>query len=397
MDRKRAVCGLLLTGLLLTPVRAAGYSDAGGHWAEPSIERWSGCGVVVGSNGAFYPDNALTRAELAVILDRIFGWQTAAENTFADLADGTWYTGAVLRANAAGVLLGDGEKVYPEKSVTRQEAAVMLSRTLRVSGSGTATNFGDRAEIADWAVSAVNGMTLLGFFRGGDDGNFDPLGGMTRAETVTVLDRAVANYYNAAGSYSGSVSGLTVVAAPGVTLQSMTVDGDLIIAPGANVGEVILSDVAVTGQTYIQTGSSADVILSNSSLGGVTVEGGGARVTVRNGTEIETLTVSGDGVSLRGLPEDMGVTVEKDAGGATVNGRPVSSGAAAAGDDVSTGGDDVAVEITIGGGSGSAAGDSTGAGEDTGAEDHTDVEDGPGWYYINENGELVIDVSKMPA
>ena len=36
------------------------YSDTAGHWAESAIERWSGYGIVQGSNGRFDPNGRLT-------------------------------------------------------------------------------------------------------------------------------------------------------------------------------------------------------------------------------------------------------------------------------------------------------------------------------------------------
>lgn len=41
------------------------YSDIQGHWAESSIERWSEYGIVSGSQGKFYPDEIMTRAQFA--------------------------------------------------------------------------------------------------------------------------------------------------------------------------------------------------------------------------------------------------------------------------------------------------------------------------------------------
>lgn len=47
------------------------YGDTAGHWAEASIERWSGYGIIQGSNGKFDPDGQLTCAQLATILARL--------------------------------------------------------------------------------------------------------------------------------------------------------------------------------------------------------------------------------------------------------------------------------------------------------------------------------------
>ena len=54
-------------------------------------------------------------------------YQRKAQNHFTDL-ENTFYTDAILGANAAGVILGDEGTVRPKDAISRQEAAVMLGR-----------------------------------------------------------------------------------------------------------------------------------------------------------------------------------------------------------------------------------------------------------------------------
>ena len=66
----------LLLSLAVLPASAEEsprYSDTADHWAESSIERWSGYGVVQGDAGAFRPDAPLTRGELATIFANLLG------------------------------------------------------------------------------------------------------------------------------------------------------------------------------------------------------------------------------------------------------------------------------------------------------------------------------------
>ena len=62
------------------------------------------------------------------------------------------------------------------------------------------------------------------------DGGVHPQGAFTRAEVVTILNNIFGGVYNLAGTaYSEDVTGFAIVAAEDVTLQDMTVDGDLIL------------------------------------------------------------------------------------------------------------------------------------------------------------------------
>jgi|GEM_PF-569484 len=228
---------------------AAGtFSDISSHWAAPAIEKWAGYGVLRGSNGKFRPNDPITRAEMATILDNLMDYQIAAENTFTDVAAGAWYEEAVLKANAAGVLMGDGAgKANPTAKITREQAALMLARALCVDADeGAATKFSDASRISSWAKPLVFGMEAAGYISGYNN-KFNPQNSITRAEVVTIIDNAIKAYYDRAGTYTEDSPGLAVVKAKDVVIKDATIDGDLIVAEGVADGSFILDNATVTG------------------------------------------------------------------------------------------------------------------------------------------------------
>ena len=85
--------------------RAAQPNQTAGNWYDDAMSVWAQRGVLKGDgSGSLNPTGYITRGELAVILDRIMDYQIAANNSFADVANEAWYTDAVLKACAAGVL-----------------------------------------------------------------------------------------------------------------------------------------------------------------------------------------------------------------------------------------------------------------------------------------------------
>lgn len=88
------------------------YTDVQNHWAQTAIEKWSNLGIIQGYNGSFRPDDSITRGEMAVIIDRIMQYKTSANNSFSDLGQ-AFYTASILKANAAGVILGDKKTIRP--------------------------------------------------------------------------------------------------------------------------------------------------------------------------------------------------------------------------------------------------------------------------------------------
>ena len=194
MKRKLLSLSLALTMTVSLFTVGAGaaepiYRDTNGHWAAETIEGFSRLGLVEGYNGQFFPNNKITRGEMAVILNRLMSYQTAAANSFSDLGD-AFYTDAVLKANAAGVMLGSNGTVRPTDPITRQEAAVMLCRALGLEDGGSVAQFSDHGQIASWATDAVGAMAEKKLLQGAN-GMLRPTDAITRAETVAILDRAL--------------------------------------------------------------------------------------------------------------------------------------------------------------------------------------------------------------
>lgn len=276
-----------------TPTGSA-YSDTANHWAESQIEKWSDLGILKGYKGKFRPDAPITRGEMAVIIDRIMHYQTASANTFSDLEQ-AFYTDAVLKASAAGVMLGYAGKVRPKDNITREEAVTMLSRALGITESMKSTVFTDANSISAYAKGFVNAMSERGFVVG-YNGKFYPQAPITRAEVVKILDNAVTGFYSAAGEYSQNASGVVIVSAPDVTLKNMTVTGDLIISEGVGGGDVTLDNVTVTGNTIVRGGGADSIhITGSSNISAIIIEktdDGKVRVVTADGVVIPAVVIN---------------------------------------------------------------------------------------------------------
>ena len=101
---------------------------------------------------------------------------------------------AVDVAQELGILQGRGEgELDLQAEITRQEAAVMLARTLRsyrTAPEGAAElPFADAGEIADWAREDVALMNRLGVMNGVGEDRFDPLGTYTVEQCMVSLVR----------------------------------------------------------------------------------------------------------------------------------------------------------------------------------------------------------------
>ncbi len=177
----------------LMPVNAASgsFSDIKGHWAKAAIERFSANGTVNGYAGKFSPNAPIKRGDMAVILDKIMSYTDKAENTFTDLKVTSYYAEAILRLKEAGVMSGAGNQVRPEDKITREEAAVMLCQALKLEkASEGSIAFKDEGQISAWAKDSVNALVNKGFLSG-FEGKINAKANITRAEVVTILNKAM--------------------------------------------------------------------------------------------------------------------------------------------------------------------------------------------------------------
>ena len=300
MKTKKTLAMLLTLALVFSLAvvpAAAGYTDTEGHWADPSIERWSEAGILKGGeDGTFRPNDPMTRAEFAVVLDRLMDYQTTAKNVFTDVDAAAWYADALLGANAAGVLKGtNATTAAPGANITREQAMVLLGRALGIAeNAGAVSQFTDAADISAYAKGYVGGLTAAGLVNG-TDGKCNPQANITRAEVVAILDRAVSATVTEATTYSTDAAGNVIVSKAGATLKDMTVSGNLIIAEGVGTGNVTLNGVTVKGNLVVRGGGEHSVIITgNSDIGTVIVDrkDGALRVSVEGGAKVETVIVN---------------------------------------------------------------------------------------------------------
>ncbi len=198
MSKKAASVAIVTLLLLFTAggyAFAAGFSDLQGHWAAGQINKWVEQGLVAGyEDGTFKPDRQITRAEFVALVNRSFAVEPAASGLrFADVQPGTWYYGEVAAAAAAGYISGYPDGSFgPGLSITRQEAAAILVKLLKLEpAAGEIEQFQDADLIAQWARDSVGAVVRDGLMVGMPDHTFQPQKGISRAEAVVSLERAL--------------------------------------------------------------------------------------------------------------------------------------------------------------------------------------------------------------
>ena len=147
-------------------------------------------------HGKFNPTGAASRAMIVTILYRLEGApEVTGENPFTDVADGMWYTDAVLWAAENGIVEGNGKGLFrPNDAVTREQLAAIFYRCAVSRGQGFQgmwmflLDYPDAAEVSGWADEAMHWCVMNGIIQG-KDGKLVPQGEATRAEAATMLMR----------------------------------------------------------------------------------------------------------------------------------------------------------------------------------------------------------------
>ena len=144
-------------------------------------------------DGTFKPNAGVTRAEFVVMVDSAYQVPAGKYgNTPGDVSARDWFAQDVESALAAGFVSGYPDGAFrPQEEVSRQEAACMLAKLLKLDGGGS-LNFSDAGAIGSWARPSVSGLVAAGIMTGYPDGTFRPQKVISRAEAVVMINKALA-------------------------------------------------------------------------------------------------------------------------------------------------------------------------------------------------------------
>ncbi len=171
------------------------FTDVTNHWAYSAIKRVYTRGWMVGMDEkTFAPDQQLSRAMLAVILYAMAGEPAVTgESPFTDVPAGCWYTDAIVWAAQNGIVCGFGDGTFrPNEAVTRAQAAVMLYGYAAFTGADVTARadlsaYSDAGQIPSWAMDAMQWANARRLIVGRDSSHLAPNGGTTRAEMAAIL------------------------------------------------------------------------------------------------------------------------------------------------------------------------------------------------------------------
>lgn len=307
----KRVVALLLSIIMIISVFpgrvfAAEFSDMPNNWSTAALENAVSNGLLNGYNGKIRPDDNLTRAEMATIVNRAFGAEEKALiSQYGDVSKDAWYYDEMAKAVEMGIFVGDGKGLNPDNNITREEAFIVLSRAFKLSSTSESSlnTFSDKTEVSVWAKEGVASLVTAGYIAGSND-KLNPKQNITRAEFAQLMDNIIKIYLNKEGIYTRINKGNVMVNVPNVKLKDIIVNGDLIIGDGVGEGDVILENVTVRGRTVIRGGGENSIrIIGNSNIQNIIIArvNGVVGVYAEDGTDVGEVIVNGsDDVIIEG-------------------------------------------------------------------------------------------------
>jgi uncharacterized surface protein with fasciclin (FAS1) repeats len=215
-----------------SPASTVNLSDVSSdYWARPFIQALADNNVISGfPDGTFRPNQPVTRAEFAALIQKAFGKQNRVRQLsaggFSDVPAGYWAASAIQNAYETGFLAGYPGNVFrPNQEIPKVQGIVALSNGLGLSGgdrSTLSTYYNDASAIPDYALASVTAATQGNLVVNYPDvKQLNPQQSLTRAEAAALLYQALVRQGRAQPIASNLPASQYVVAGtPGSTQTS---------------------------------------------------------------------------------------------------------------------------------------------------------------------------------
>lgn len=187
----------LVRSVTVLPI-AGSYGDQKeiAAWALDAVTTSRAASLLRGSGdgtASFKPKQAVTRAEFVAALARSLGLKAAHTGavSFKDIPSSAWYAKDVGAAISAGLVGGiSANQFAPDATLTREQAAILLTRALKLKATAT-TTLTDAKQMNASAVTSVQAVLQQGWMTA-YEGKFSPKAALSREQAAVIAVRIFA-------------------------------------------------------------------------------------------------------------------------------------------------------------------------------------------------------------
>ena len=163
-------------------------------WYYQAVQYMVEKGLMSGTSATtFSPNTTLSRGMIAQMLYALEGKPSTQGSSFPDVASGAWYADAAAWAQANQVITGyDNGAFGPDDPLTREQLTLILYNYARlkgykVSAQGDLSAFVDGHTTSSWAQESMTWAVGAGLLSGKGLGMLYPTGTATRAEVAQIM------------------------------------------------------------------------------------------------------------------------------------------------------------------------------------------------------------------
>lgn len=182
----------------------AKYRDISKSSARDAIEKLFALGISGDQSNFYSPNTPTLRYDFIVALGKAIDIRTEQDGASKSTGDKQRLFNDVrvtekdyqylVAAFKHGVTTGKTANTFdPKATLTREQAATMLVRAIGLEGKaptpGYKTQYKDDHRIASYARDSIYVASELGLIQGKENGNFDPKGKLTRAQSALLIER----------------------------------------------------------------------------------------------------------------------------------------------------------------------------------------------------------------
>ncbi len=179
-----------------------------GNFAEFDIKKLFAMSILDGDPKHYVPSQAITRGEYVEMLAKAIKLDTSKYASasgsrrnpttivFPDVSPDRDDYKYIMAAYDTGLTIGrQNGHYYPDATITREEALVILLRTLGFSSLGLdstpVTTFVDDAKISSWAKKDIYAAQRIGLISGDTNGKVNPQSFVSKAEAAALVNRLI--------------------------------------------------------------------------------------------------------------------------------------------------------------------------------------------------------------
>lgn len=176
------------------------FDDLEGYeWAKESIEKLYSKGIIAGkTEQLFYPGDGVLREEMVKMIIEASKLNVVGEDkNFDDVKEDSWYYSYVQRGYKANIIKGISENLFGSgMQIKRQDLAVMVNNLLYECGfeiekGDYRLEYIDCDCIDDYALKAIENLSLIKILSGDEKGRFNPHAFATRAEAAKIICKMI--------------------------------------------------------------------------------------------------------------------------------------------------------------------------------------------------------------